>query len=52
MDSVFYFSAITSDVDGSRASHAQYNFGHHVNMQLIKIPATIYVNATLKKMGA
>ena len=26
-------------------------FGHHVNMQLIKIPTTSYVNATLKRWG-
>ena len=27
-------------------------FGHHVNMQLIKILTTSSVNATLKEMGA
>ena len=43
-------SAIKIDGDGSRASQAQYNFGHHVNMQLIKIPITSYVNAT-KRWG-
>ena len=45
-------STIKIDVDGSCASKAQYNFGHPVNMQLIKIPTTSYVNATLKEMGA
>ena len=44
-------SAIKVNVDGSCASLAQYNFGHHVNMQLIKIPTTSYVDATLKKSG-
>ena len=39
-------SAIKIDADGSHAIQAQYNFGHHVNMQLIKIPTTSYVNAT------
>ena len=34
------------DADGSHASQAQYNSGHHVNMQLIKIPTTSYVNVT------
>ena len=34
-----------------RASQAHYKFGHHVNMQLIKIPTTSYVNATLKRWG-
>ena len=34
-----------------RAIHAHYNFEHHVNMQLIKIPTTSYANATLKIWG-
>ena len=51
MDLVFYVSAIKIDTDGYRASHALYNFGHHVNMQLIKIPTTSYVNATFKRWG-
>ena len=34
-----------------RASEAHYNIGHHVNMQLIKIPTTSYINATLKIWG-
>ena len=42
-------SEIQINVDGSRASQAQYNFVHHVNMQLIKIPTTSYVNATLNR---
>ena len=29
----------------------QIYFGHHVNMQLIKIPTTSYGNATLKRWG-
>ena len=44
-------SEIKINVDGSRASQAQYSFGHHVNMQLIKIPTTSYVDATLKRWG-
>ena len=44
-------STIKIDANGSQASQAQYNFGHHVNMQLIKIPTTSYVNATLKRWG-
>ena len=51
MGLVFYVSAIKIDADGIRASQAQYNFGHHVNMQLIKIPTTSHVNATLKRWG-
>ena len=52
MDLAFYVSEIKIDDDGSRASQAQNNFGHHVNMQLIKIPTTSYFNATLKEIGA
>ena len=47
-----YGSTIKINADGYRASQAQYNFGYHVNMQLIKIPTTSYVNTTLKEMGA
>ena len=50
MDLVFYVSEIKSDVNGSHASQVQYNFGHHVNMQLIKIPRTSYVN-NIEGMG-
>ena len=51
MDLVFYVSEIKINADGSCASKAQYNFGHHVNMQLLKIPTTSYSNATLKRWG-
>ena len=34
-----------------RAIHAHYNVGHRVNMQLIKIPTTSYVDTTLKIWG-
>ena len=33
------------------ASEARYNFGHHVNIQLIKIPTSSYANATLRRWG-
>ena len=49
MDLVFYGSEIKNDAYGSCANQEQYNFGHHVNMQLIKIPTTSHVNATLKR---
>ena len=42
MDLVFYVSAIKIDVDVSHSIQEQYNSGHHVNMQLIKIPTTSY----------
>ena len=48
---MFYVSVIEIDVDGIRASQEQYNFGHRVNMQLIKIPTTSYVDTTLKIWG-
>ena len=51
MDLVFYVLAIKIDAAGLCASQAQYNFGCHVNMQLIKIPTTSYANATLKRSG-
>ena len=51
MDLVFYVSTIKIDADGIHASQAQYNFLHHVTMQLIKIPTTSYINATLKRWG-
>ena len=51
MDLVFYVSEIRIDANGSRSIQAQYNFGHHVNMELIQIPTTRYVNATLKRWG-
>ena len=44
-------SEIKIDADGSCASEGKYNFGHHVNMQLIKLTTTSYVNATLKRWG-
>ena len=44
-------SVIKIDADGSLAREAQYNFGHHVNIHLIKIPTTSNVNATLKIWG-
>ena len=50
MDLVFYVLTIKIDADGIRVSRWHSNFGHHVNMQLIKIPTTSYVNAT-KEMG-
>ena len=51
MGLVFYVSAIKIDADGSCARQAHYNFGHHVNMQLINIPTRSYANATLKTWG-
>ena len=51
MDLVFYAPKIKIDADGIRASRWHNNFGHHVNMQLIKTPTTSYVNATLKIRG-
>ena len=51
IDLAFYVSRIKIYGDGIRASHAQCNFGHHENTQLIKIPTTSYVNATLKRWG-
>ena len=50
MDLPFYVSTIEINADGYRASQAQYKLRHHVNMQLIKIPTTSYVNAT-KRWG-
>ena len=51
MDLVFYVSTGKIDAYGFSASQAHYNFGHHVSMQLIKIPTTSYANATLKRWG-
>ena len=51
MDLLFYVSAIKINVDGYRTSQWHNIFGHNVNMQLIKIPTTSYVNATLNIWG-
>ena len=51
MDLVFYVSTIKIDADGICASRWHSNFGHRVNMQLIKTPTTRYVNETLKRWG-
>ena len=51
MDLVFCGSAIKIDACGYCASQGQLYFGHHVNTQLIKIPTTSFVNATLKRWG-
>ena len=50
IDLVFYVSAIKIDTYGYHAIQTHYILRHHVNMQLIKIPTTSYVNAT-KRWG-
>ena len=50
MNLVFYVSTIKINVDGYRASQAQYKLRHHVNMQFNKIPTTIY--AMQQEIGA
>ena len=51
MDLVFLCSENKIDAYGFSAIQTNYNFGRHVNMQLIKIRTTIYVNASLKRWG-
>ena len=36
---------------GFHASQEHYKLGHHVNMQLIKIPTTSYVATTFPQLG-
>ena len=48
MDLTFLCSKSKIDAYGFSDSQAHYNFGHHVNMQLIKIPTNSYAYATLK----
>ena len=51
MDSVFYVSETKIDAGGLCDSHTQYILGHHVTMQLIKIPQ-LAIRHDVKEMGA
>ena len=50
MDLVFYVWEIKIYVDGLCASQTQYVLGHHVTMQLIKIPQ-LAMHHNVKGMG-